>query len=320
MGFRLYLAPMLGVTTPHFRRLVRLTGTSAVLFTEMVVADAVLHMSRDMLLERIGPFEESTVVQIGGACPDKVAGAVSAIRELLGFAEFNLNCGCPSTRVQSGGFGAALMLRPDAVADIINRVEAACGVVLSLKIRLGVDEHEDYEFVHAFVRRIVDTTSCTTFFVHARKCILGGLSPAKNRRVPELRHEYVHRLKRDFPNVHFVLNGGICSPAQLAERGSLDGFMVGREAARDVFVLRRMESMLEGREDTPPAETCVRELAARYAALYRGSERVRSAHVLPLMGLVRGTRNSRRCRQRLSSLACSGCTFEDLHAELADCM
>eukprot|EP00866_Antonospora_locustae_P000871 jgi/Antlo1/871/1982 len=320
MVFRLYLAPMLGVTTPHFRRLVRLTGTGAVLFTEMVVADAVLHMSRDMLLERIGPFEAGTVVQIGGSCPDKVANAVRAIQKLLGFTEFNLNCGCPSTRVQSGGFGATLMLRPDVVADIVNRVETACGVVLSLKIRLGVDEHEDYEFVHAFVRRIVEATSCTTFFVHARKCVLGGLSPARNRKVPELRYEYVHRLKQDFPEKHFVLNGGICSPEQLAQRGCLDGFMIGREAARDVFVLRKMENKLEGGEDTQQVKTSIRDLAERYAALYSGSERVRSVHVLPLMGLVRCAKNSRRCRQKLSSLPFRGCTFEDLQEEIAEYM
>ena len=139
--------------------------------------------------------------------------------------------------------------------------------------------------------------------------------------MPELKYEYVHRLKADFPAACFILNGGIRSPEQLAQRGCLDGFMVGREAVRNVFVFREMESLLlHHGQNGPPASASIPELVMRYAALYDSSEPVKNTHVLPLIGLMRGTKNSRRCRQRLSSLPGRRCTFGSLHEEVADCM
>ena len=182
MGFQLYLAPMLDVTTPHFRRLVRLTGTGPPCSPRCLWQMLCCTCPGPRFLSAWGPSRRTLSCRSGGSCPDKVAGAVRVIQESLGFQRFNLNCGCPSSRVRSGGFGAVLMLFPSLVAEIITCVEKTSRGCPEPQIWLGVDEHDSYEFVHSFVRHIVDNTSCTTFFVHARKCVLGGLSPARTGR------------------------------------------------------------------------------------------------------------------------------------------
>lgn len=317
--FAFYLAPMMEVTTPPFRRLMRLTSERVVLFTEMIVADAVLNMPRDRLREKIGFFDEKTVVQIGGCRPPAVAQAIAVIIAAFGFKSFNLNCGCPSNRVKKGCFGATLMLVPGTVAAIINEVERECGVVLSLKIRLGVDDHDSYEFVHEFVAAIVGATRCDTFFVHARKCWLSGLSPEQNRTRPLLNYAFVHRLKADFPTKKFVLNGGISDAAQLRERRDLDGFMVGREAVKNVFVFDAMMAFLET-GDAVAVGDCrekTKTLVKRYVSLFGEADVVKNAHVAPLRNLLAGTRNCRKYKQRLSAIVGEKCVFRDFYEKIA---
>lgn len=357
-AFKLYLAPMLDVTTPHFRRLVYIVSPRTVLFTEMVVADTVLHMEKGRLAEKIERCQGSTVLQIGGSDADKIAQAVLVLKNTLGYKDFNLNCGCPSARVKKGCFGAVLMLMPETVSHIINTVEDACGVVLSLKIRLGVDENDSYEFVRSFIKSITESTRCDTFFVHARKCLLKGLSPSGNRTVPPLRYDYVHRLKADFPDKRFILNGGISCPEQLLEKGNLDGFMIGREAVKDVFIFNKMMSFLAqlqgkaelvdvtktmdasngdivGQEkmdlikentDTrvPRFQEDFQEniyaLIDTYLSFYNNQDIIRGLHVLPLMNLMRGKQNSRKYRQKISSLSSQKCTFQLFSEQIRDYM
>ena len=247
-AFDFYLAPMLDVTTPHFRRFFRLIDLRTTLFTEMVVADTIIRMSDEDLLEKIGMYEGNTVVQVGGSNPETIAAAIETVMKKIGFKSFNLNCGCPSTRVKKGRFGAILMLDPILVSEIINVTEKKCGVVMSLKIRLGVDEHDSYDFVHNFIETIVKNTNCDTFFVHARKCWLNGMSPAANRNRPPLNYEYVYRVKGDFPDKKFILNGGIVSLEQLDERRNLDGFMIGRGAVNNMNIFNEMTSFLSRKE------------------------------------------------------------------------
>jgi tRNA-dihydrouridine synthase A len=318
--FEFYLAPMMEVTTPSFRKMMRIVSPCAVLFTEMIVADAVVNMARARLAERLGFYEAKTVVQIGGANPGVVAEAVALIMDAFGFRDFNLNCGCPSARVKKGCFGAVLMLTPGVVADIVNAVERRCGVVLSVKMRLGVDDHDSYEFVHGFVKSIVENTSCDTFFVHARKCLLSGLSPKQNYTKPCLNYEFVHRLKADFPAKKFVLNGGIVGTEQLSERRGLDGFMIGREAVKNVFIFNEMMAVLDGgdagsapRGDLERAKALIKE----YAALYGESDVIKNHHVSPLRNLLSGVRNGRKYRQQLSAVVAEKCVFKDLFEKIS---
>lgn len=202
------LAPMIKVTTPQFRLLIRKLSPQTILFTEMIADAAVSHASTEKLESILGRPDPLTVVQVGDHEPEKVADAVGRLVS-LGWGAFNLNCGCPSDRVQSGKFGAVLMRDAANVAAIVNEVYSRTGCVLSLKIRTGVDELDSFEFFHGFVKHITDTSPCARFYVHARKCWLHGLSPRQNRTVPPLNYQYVYDLKAAMPHLFVCLNGGI---------------------------------------------------------------------------------------------------------------
>lgn len=238
MVVEISLAPMLKITTPYFRMLIRRTSPNVILFTEMIVSSTVVNATRQKLQFILGNSEDRTVVQIGGSSPEEIAESVIILRE-MGWKHFNLNCGCPSDRVQSGKFGAILMLEKERVAEIINTVHARTGVVLSLKIRTGVDEHDSFEFFKDFIVSISENTPCSRFYVHARKCWLCGLNPKQNRNIPPLVYNYVYNIKALFPHLFISLNGGI------KENGldivqNLDGLMVGRHAWDNIRIFAHM--------------------------------------------------------------------------------
>lgn len=234
----LSLAPMLKVTTPFFRMLMRKISKDVILFTEMIVSSTVIHVSLEKLQFILGFPEEHTVVQIGGSNPEEVAKSVQILKE-LGWKHFNLNCGCPSDRVQSGKFGAILMLDKINVANIINTVFKTTGIIISLKIRTGVDLNDSYEFFKDFIDYIVSNTPCFKFYVHARKCWLQGLSPKQNRNTPPLCYNYVYTIKREYPNIFIALNGGIKENGmELLE--NLDGLMIGRAAYDNIEIFNNI--------------------------------------------------------------------------------
>lgn len=234
----LSLAPMMKITTPQFRRLVRRISSHVVLFTEMIVSSTVIHASQDKLIEMLGVADNSTVVQIGGSNPDEIAMSVKRLKD-MGWVYFNLNCGCPSERVKYGRFGASLMLYPEIIIEIINQTYKETGVVLSLKIRTGVDENDNYEFLYQFAKLISEKTKCWQFYIHARKCWLKGLSPKQNRNVPPLNYDAVYRLKEDMPHLFISLNGGIKENG-LEKVKNLDGLMIGRHAYENITIFNEM--------------------------------------------------------------------------------
>lgn len=235
------LAPMMKITTPAFRILMRMLSPTTLLFTEMIVSATVVNMPTEKLLLALGTPEENTVVQVGGSNPQEVAQAVLVLKK-LGWTAFNLNCGCPSNRVKSGKFGAVLMLDKQNVADIINETHKLTGCVLSLKIRTGVDNNDSYEWLNDFVGFISSTTRCTRFYCHARKCWLNGLSPKQNRSIPVLNYDYVYRLKEDFPSLFISLNGSIKGD-DLGKLRNLDGLMIGRHSWEEITVFSKYENV-----------------------------------------------------------------------------
>lgn len=247
MSFEISLAPMIDVTTANYRKIVRMSCKSVVLFTEMIVSSTVVHIDEDRLIERLGEYDEQTVVQVGGNNPVEISRAVERLMK-FGYKMFNLNVGCPSTRVQKGCFGAVLMKDKDLVSRIINQVYQDTGVILSLKIRTGVDEFDSYEFFRDFVTHIVTETPATVFYVHARKCWLKGLSPKQNRNVPPLNYDYVHRIKEEMPNIKFMLNGGIKTVDDVKQHQNLDGVMIGRAAIDNIFIFHELEEKLSREE------------------------------------------------------------------------
>ena len=229
---RLSIAPMMDWTDRHCRYLHRLMSREALLYTEMVTAPAILHSDRERLLA-FDPAEHPVALQLGGSDPSELAKATEIAVE-YGYDEINLNIGCPSDRVQSGCFGAVLMERPKLVADCVAAMIAASPVEVTVKCRIGVDDQVPEEVLPAFLETVA-AAGVGRFAIHARKAWLQGLSPKENRDVPPLNYPLVYQMKRDFPELHLSINGGVMSldeaQAHLAE--GMDGVMIGRAAYHD---------------------------------------------------------------------------------------
>ena len=226
--WRLSVAPMMDWTDRHCRYFHRLLTRKTLLYTEMVTTGALVHGDVPRHL-RYNDEEHPLALQLGGSEPTDLAHC-ARLGEQWGYDEINLNCGCPSERVQRGAFGACLMAEPALVADCVKAMVDVVAVPVTVKHRIGIDKNEDYGFVRDFVGRVSEA-GCQVFIVHARNAWLKGLSPKENREVPPLRHATVHRLKAEFPHLTIVVNGGITSTDIVqAQLHHVDGVMLGREA------------------------------------------------------------------------------------------
>ncbi|MDQ3270097.1 MAG: tRNA dihydrouridine(20/20a) synthase DusA [Pseudomonadota bacterium] len=298
---RLSVAPMMDWTDTHCRVFHRLLAPHARLYTEMVHANAVIHGDRTRLLA-MDAVEHPVALQLGGSDPALLAQA-ARIGAQAGFDEINLNCGCPSDRVQAGRFGACLMREPVLVADSVAAMIRGCresgrDVPVSVKCRLGVDDDHEYERFEHFIDTIADA-GCRLFVVHARNAWLQGLSPKENREVPPLRYDWAYRLKRKRPQLSVIVNGGIADAAEAtAHLQHVDGAMLGRAAYHDPYLLHRLDAAwfggpLLGRADLMRAFRPYVETRLAAGVYLKHITR----HVL---GLFAGERGGRAFRQVLS--------------------
>jgi len=296
---RLSVAPMMDWTDRHCRAFHRVLAPDALLYTEMVHAQAVLQGDRERLLG-FDDSEHPVALQLGGSDPEALA-AATRVGADFGYNEVNLNVGCPSDRVQAGRFGACLMREPALVADCIAAMRAAVDVPVTVKCRLGVDEQEDYDSFLAFVDSVA-ATGCTGFVVHARKAWLSGLSPKENREIPPLRYEWVQRLKRERPQLHVTLNGGLDQvEACLAQLQQVDAVMLGRCAYHEPYRLHLLDCALAGRAPRSRVQLLRAYLPYVEAQLARGlALKHISRHVL---GLFHAQAGGRAFRQVLSEQA-----------------
>ena len=242
------IAPMLDWTDRFCRYFLRLISRRALLYTEMVTTGALLHGDRNHLLQ-FDPIEHPLALQLGGSDPEQLSRS-ARLGEKWGYDEINLNLGCPSDRVQSGRFGACLMSEPELVADCINAMYESVAIPVTVKQRIGIDHLDSYQLLCDFVGKL-SHAGCRTFIVHARKAWLQGLSPKENREIPPLSYNTVYRLKRDFPTLEIIINGGIRSINECETHLSLvDGVMIGREAYQNPWMLSQVDARLFG-EETP---------------------------------------------------------------------
>ena len=240
------IAPMMQYTDMHDRYLLRLISKKIFLYTEMVTTGAILYGKCFHQLE-FNKEEHPVAIQLGGSDIDDLVES-SKIAEDYGYDEINLNVGCPSDRVQKGRFGACLMLEPDHVAECLNAMQTNVKVPVTIKCRLGVDHHEDYEFLYNFVN-IVQNAGIKHFIIHARNGILKGLSPRQNRHIPPLKYDYVYQLKKDFPNLNITINGGIRTIDECKDHLKyVDGVMIGRAAYENPFLIKDIDTELYGVE------------------------------------------------------------------------
>lgn len=260
--WRLSVAPMLDWTDPHCRYFHRLLSRHTLLYTEMVTTGALLHGDVVRHL-RFDPAEHPVALQLGGSEPADLA-ACARLGAQWGYNEINLNCGCPSERVQRGAFGACLMAEPQLVADGVKAMRDAVDLPVTVKHRIGIDREERYGFVRDFVGTVAEA-GCQTFIVHARNAWLQGLSPKENRDIPPLRYELVYRLKQEFPQLTIVINGGVKTDADLhTHLAHVDGVMVGREAYHNPWWMASWDANFWGTEPQGRTREAVEADMVRY--------------------------------------------------------
>jgi tRNA-dihydrouridine synthase A len=293
---------MMDWTDRHCRYLHRLFAPYALLYTEMIVASAIVRGNAARLLGH-DPAEHPVALQLGGCDPVELARA-AAIGAGAGFAEINLNVGCPSERVKEGAFGACLMRNPPLVAECVARMRAVVKVPVTVKCRIGIDERDDYEFFAQFVDAVA-SAGVDALIVHARVAILGGLSPKENREIPPLKYDHVHRLKRERPSLPIVVNGGLgdAAAARHQLRQGLDGVMLGRAAYHRPGLLAELETALvDPGWRTPSPQQIVEQMIA-----YAGREAARGMRLHSVTrhmhGLMAGREGARAWRRFLSDIA-----------------
>ncbi len=295
---RFSVAPMMDWTDRHCRFFHRLLSRRARLYTEMVTTGAVIHGDRDRLLG-FDAFEQPVAVQLGGCDPAALAEA-ARIAESYGYAEINLNCGCPSDRVQNGAFGASLMLRPALVADCVRAMKDAVSVPVTVKCRIGVDDQDPAQALFEIAEETI-AAGADALFVHARKAWLQGLSPKENRDVPPLDYPLVHRLKRAFPDTPVAINGGLARLSDMREElAHVDGVMVGRAAYHDPALLLRVDPEFFG--EPAPVGDCFEAVEAfvPYIEAQLGKGEKLSHMTRHLLGLFAGMPGARLFRRHLA--------------------
>ena len=295
------VAPMLDWTDRHCRVFLRLISEHAVLYTEMITTGAILHGDAERHLA-MNAAEHPVALQLGGSDPHDLAAACK-IAEKYAYAEINLNCGCPSDRVQNGMFGAVMMKNAEVTANCVSSMIEASSLPITVKHRIGVDDYDSYDFLCQFVDTVADA-GCNTFLVHARKAWLKGLSPKQNREVPELNYERVYQLKKDFPNIEIIINGGITTLEESAVHlNKIDGVMMGREAYTNPYLLSDVDKLIYGSK-TP---TKTREDIAEQFLQYVDNEMSKGVklHAMTrhILGLFHGMPGARQFRRHISENA-----------------
>lgn len=295
------VAPMLDWTDRHCRYFYRVMSDHTVLYTEMVTTGAILHGKGDYL--SYNDAEHPLVLQLGGSNVKDMT-ECAKIAEQHGYDEININVGCPSDRVQNGRFGACLMAEPQLVAECVNEMQAATNIPVTVKSRIGIDDLDSYEFLHAFVEQVAKA-GCQHVIVHARKAWLSGLSPKQNRDIPPLDYGRVYQIKRDFPKLAISINGGIKTLAETAEHlQNVDGVMIGREIYNSPYILAQVDQQIYGVNKAVISREKVVNVMAEYIDKYisvtpeHGNNR--AWHVLRhMMGLCNGLAGARLFRRSL---------------------
>jgi len=292
---------MMDWTDRHCRHFHRLMSQRILLYTEMVTSAAIVLGKKHVLLHN-EVAEHPVALQLGGSDPEQLALACEVANQFH-YDEINLNVGCPSDRVQSGAFGACLMAKPTLVAECVAKMQQSSKVAVSVKTRLGIDEQDSYAFLCDFIEK-VSAVGCNSFIIHARKAWLKGLSPKQNREVPELNHERVYQLKKDFPHLEIIINGGIKTVAQIEHHlAFVDGVMIGREAYQNPFFLAEIDNVLFNSEKECPSR---KEIIHNYFSylecqLIKGVKL--SSMTRHLLGIFQGCYGAKMWRRHLSQHA-----------------
>ncbi len=258
MNRKVSVAPMMDCTDRHERYFLRLISKNTLLYTEMIVDEAINRGDKKKLLE-FNINEKPVALQIGGSSPKLLAEAAK-IGEDFGYDEINLNLGCPSKKVEKNKFGACLMKEPNLVADCLSKMQSSTNLPVTIKTRIGYDDVEDYENFYSFISKI-KSTGVKTFIIHARKAMLGKFTPKQNLNIPPLKYDFVYNLKNDFPNDEIIINGGITSTSQIKDHlNKINGVMIGRAAYHTPYLLAEIEKEIFNNNNISSREEVVENL------------------------------------------------------------
>lgn len=292
------IAPMMDWTDRHYRYFMRLITKRTLLYTEMITSAAIVFGDRQKLLA-YHPQEHPIAMQIGGSDPKQLAESVKIVTD-FSYDQINLNVGCPSDRVQSGRFGACLMAEPELVAECVHAMQAATHCPVTVKTRIGIDDLDAYQDLVNFIS-IVSQTGCDTFILHARKAWLNGLSPKQNREIPPLKYDVVHAIKRDFPHLTIIINGGIKTLPDIDQQlPYVDGVMLGREAYHNPFIFADVDQRYYGASYPVVTRSEVIQQFIPYLLSQIEQGIKPSSITRHILGLFKGVAGGKQWRRRLS--------------------
>lgn len=306
---------MLDCTDRHFRFLIRLITRRSLLYTEMLTVRDILSTTPNDKL-KFNPIEHPIVLQVGGSDPDKLASCAVRVAD-EGYDAINLNVGCPSQSVQQGAMGACLMLQPQLVAECVYAMKKAVEIPVTVKCRLGVDDQDSYENLHHFIENVAQA-GCATFIIHARKAWLKGLSPKENRQIPALEYDKVYRIKKDFPHLEIIINGGITSLELASEQLHFcDGVMIGRAAYSNPYLMSKVDNLFY---DSTATTLTQEEVVLAFSEYVKDEleEGVKlSKMTRHLLGLFQGYPKSSHWRRHLSCNSSAGTSVGIIQTAMA---
>jgi len=301
MNRKVSVAPMMDCTDKHERYFLRLISKNVLLYTEMIVSEAIDRGDRQKLLS-FNLEEKPVALQLGGSSPKLLSNA-ARIGEEFGYDEINLNLGCPSKKVQKNKFGACLIKEPKLVADCLNEMQSKTKLPVTVKTRIGYDKVEDYEHLYNFVD-LLKSTGVKTFIIHARKAILGKFTPKQNLNIPPLKYEMVYKLKEDFKELDIIINGGVTSSEQIKNHiKKVDGVMIGRSVYHSPYLLADIEKEIFKNEDFPSRQEVVEKLVVYLKNEIKKGTRVNQV-MRHTLGLFHGQTGSNFWKRYLSENMC----------------
>ena len=295
------VAPMMDCTDRHERYFLRLISKNVLLYTEMIVSEAINRGDKNKLLS-FNINEKPVALQIGGSSPKLLSEAAFAGEE-FGYDEINLNLGCPSKKVEKNKFGACLMKEPNLVADCLSKMQSTCKLPITIKTRIGYDDVEDYENLHKFIETLKNT-GVKTFIIHARKAILGKFTPKQNLNIPPLKYDFVYKLKEDFPNEEIIINGGITSTKQIKDHlKKIDGVMIGRAVYQSPYLLADIEKEVFNNKNIPSRPEVIEKLLSYIKKEIKNGTRLNQI-MRHTLGLFHGQKGSSFWKRYLSENMC----------------
>ena len=301
MDRKVCVAPMMDCTDRHERFFLRLISKNVLLYTEMIVSDAISRGDKKKLLS-FNINEKPLALQVGGSSP-KLLAESAKIGEDFGYDEINLNLGCPSRKVQKNKFGACLMKEPSLVADCLTEMISSCKIPVTVKTRIGYDNVEDYEVLQNFIE-ILKKTGVKTFIVHARKAMLGKFSPKQNLNIPPLKYDIVYRIKKDFPNEEIIINGGISSTNQIKNHlNKVDGVMIGRSVYHSPYFLAAIEKEIFNNDNILSRQEIIENLVPYVKSEIKKGTRLNQI-MRHTIGLFHGQTGSNFWKRYLSENLC----------------